>query len=463
MRSTARTRTAGPKVLRRRDFVRHSAKWGAALGAALGLPLFSELRSTAQAQNDFPLRLVLLFNPNGTVQEQFWPTRPTPAPDISSSLADYTFNTITKPLEPFRDRLLFLHGLNIEVAQSGNGGPHQKGVGGLFTNAKLQTGTFVDGDGAKAGWADGISVDQVIANRIGKNNVLSSLELGVRATAAEVRGRISYAGPANPLPPINSPLATYSRLFAGIAEISEELRETRRSVVDALKAQYADVTPRLGAVDRNKLDQHLELVRGIERRLDISVASGVCSRPPVPLDLAEDDEASMVEISRLQIELMAAGLACDLTRVGSIQYSSAINDIRYPWVESLGSGHTLSHSGPSNTTATAELVRRYEWHAAQMAHLMASLDAIPEGDGSALDHTIIIWGNELGLGAAHSHTDIPFVVGGGTGGKWEMGRYLNYSKVAHSGLWISLLHAFGFDDTSFGHAEHSHGPLAGLA
>ncbi|MEN9580321.1 MAG: hypothetical protein RJA70_3330, partial [Pseudomonadota bacterium] len=433
-----------PRKVRRRDFVTGSARWGAALGAAPFVPLLSELRSSAQAADGFPLRLILLFNPNGTLQEHFWPTSAAGA--TTASLKDYTFNTITKPLEPFRERLLFLHGLGIEVAKTGPGGPHQKGVGGLFTNSELQTGTFVDGDGAKSGWANGISIDQELANRVGKNNFLTSLELGVRATQAEVRSRISYAGPANPLPPINSPRGAFDRLFSGLGEVSEEVRATRRSVIDLIQAQYADVIPRLGEVDARKLEQHSELVRGIERRLDLAVNTRVCAAPTRPVEMAEDDEAQMVEISRLQIELMSLAVACDLTRVGSIQYSSAINDIRYPWLDSPGSGHALSHSGPTNLAATAEMLRRYDWHSAQMAYLMAQLDAIPEGEGSALDNTIIIWGNELGMGNAHSHTDIPFVVGGGAGGKWEMGRYLRFNNEAHAGLWISLLHAFGFDD-----------------
>ncbi len=447
------SRRAQPKRVGRRQFVTSASKWGAAASALFGLPLLSEMRATAQEQ--FPLRVVLIFNPNGTIQEEFWPT-------LGASDREFTFNAITKPLEPFKDRLLFLKGLTIGVAEVGPGGPHQKGVGGLFTNSELQTGTFVDGDGSKAGWANGISIDQELAKRVGQSSFLTSLELGVRAITAEVRSRISYAGPANPMPPINSPSAAFERVFSGVGEISETLRVNRHRVVDALKEQYAELTPRLARVDQLKVEQHLDMVRGIERRLDISVDTSACQLPDQPPELSEDDETTMAQISTLQSELMALAFGCDLTRIGSLQYSSAINDIRYPWVDSLGSGHTLSHAGPTNTEAKEELIRRYTWHAEEMAHLMSVLDSIPEGEGTALDNTIIVWGNELGMGNAHSHTDIPFVVGGGAGGKWDMGRFIEFGGVPHSGLMVSLLHAMGFDDTVFGHPEFSDGPLVGL-
>ncbi len=434
---------------------RRFMKLGAAGTGLLGWPVLTSLHSlSARAQDAFPTRLLLVYHPNGTIQEQFWPT--------VSATGEMTLGPITQPLEPFKDRLLFLKGLTISVNEVGPGGPHQKGMGGLYTNNQLQEGDFVDGDGSRAGYADGISVDQEIARRIGDQTFLPSLELGVRAIDADVRARISYAGPGNPMPPVNAPLAAFDRLFAGFSEVDESVRESRQSVIDTVQQQYAALEPRLSSVDREKLEQHLELVRGIERRLNIAVDTGLCERPNAPPELDPDSEETMPQVSALHGQLLAAAFACDLTRVASIQYSSAINDIRFPWLDSMGSGHTLSHAGPSNEEAIAERVARGNWMVQELANLMQQLDAIPEGNGTVLDNTLILLGNEIGVGNTHVHTNIPFVAMGGVSGKWRMGRFIDYGDVSHAGLLVSVLNAMGVEATRFGHPDFADGPLTDL-
>jgi Protein of unknown function (DUF1552) len=433
------------KKLSRRRF----AQLGAA-GGLLGLPLFDSLE--VRADSAYPLRLLLMFDPNGTIQEEFWPT-------LGSTESDFTFNAITKPLEPFRDRLLFLKGLDISVHEQGPGGPHQKGVGGLFTNHVLQEGTFVDGDGAMSGWANGISVDQEVARSVGQQNFLPSLELGVRAIEADVRGRISYAGPGNPMPPINAPLPAYQRLFSSFSDIDEAHKADRKSVIDALKGQYSALQPQLSAVDRQKLEQHLELVRGIERRMNIAVDTGLCTRPTAPAEMEDDSEDTMASVAQLHGQLLASAFACDLTRVASIQYCNARNEMRFPWLNSMGTGHNLSHASDGDEESRAERVARGAWFATQLADFMRLLDAIPEGEGTVLDNTLILWGNELGRGNTHSHTDIPFLLAGGTSGRFRMGRFLDYGGKSHAGLLVALLNAMGVPHTSFGHPDYADGPL----
>ncbi len=431
---------------------RRFMKLGAAGTGLLGWPVLTSL--SARAQDAFPTRLLLVYHPNGTIQDQFWPS--------VSATGEMTLGSITQPLEPFKDRLLFLKGLTISVNEVGPGGPHQKGMGGLYTNNQLQEGDFVDGDGSRAGYADGISVDQEIARHIGDQTFLPSLELGVRAIDADVRARISYAGPGNPMPPVNAPLAAFDRLFAGFSDVDESVRESRQSVIDTVQQQYAALEPRLSSVDREKLEQHLDLVRGIERRLNIAVDTGLCERPGAPPELDPDNEETMPQVSALHGQLLAAAFACDLTRVASIQYSSAINDIRFPWLDSMGSGHTLSHAGPSNEEAIAERVARGNWMVQELANLMQQLDAIPEGNGTVLDNTLILLGNEIGVGNTHVHTNIPFVAMGGVSGKWRMGRFIDYGDVSHAGLMVSVLNAMGVEATRFGHPDFADGPLTDL-
>ncbi len=423
---------------------------GAACAGVLGLPLLAPERS--YADGEIPQRLLLVFTANGTVPSAFWPF-------MGETESDFTLNTITEPLEPFKQRLLFLKGLELAISKVGPGGPHQKGVGGLFTNAELQTGDFMDGDGSRAGWANGPSVDQEVARHLGATSYLPSVELGVRATESEVRGRISYAGAGRPMPPMNSPLVAYQRLFSGFLSGDAVSDARRQSVLAAVKSQYDLLQPKLSLRDRHKLEQHMELVHGIERRMGIDV-QGSCQRPAAPPDLADNDEQTMADIAALQVQLLGAAFACDLTRVASLQFSTAVNAIRYPWLDSFGSGHTLSHA--SDADSMAELVTRRRWMAQQLADLMTLLDGIPEGDGTALDHTLIVWGNELSQGNTHSHADIPFLLAGGAPGL-RMGRVVEYDAVPHGSLLVSIMHAMGIDAMTFGNPDFSPGPLAGLS
>jgi hypothetical protein len=421
----------------------------AGLGS-LGLLSLPALRSrSARAQGATPQRLLLVYSPNGTIQEQFWPT-------AGPTESDFTLNQICAPLDAYRDRLLFLKGLNIEVAQYGPGGPHQKGLGGLFTNSELQEGLFIDGDGATSGWANGISIDQAIAETI-LDTPLASLELGVRANDNDVRGRISYAGPGNPVTPMNSPLGAYQRLFSTFGEVTPELEAHRSRVLDVVAAQYGSFHPQLSRMDQIKLEQHLELIAGVERQM-LLTRDQTCQRPDAPPALAEDDERTMPDIADQQVDLLSVAFACDLTRVASLQFSTATNGIGATWLDSPSDGHLLSHSGPTDTDAIEQLIRRNRWVAEKLGRLMTALDAIPEGEGTLLDHTLIVWGNELGEGSVHTHTDIPFLLAGGGPG-FQMGRFLELGGVSHGRLLTSIGRAMGLPIERFGSTNVASDPL----
>lgn len=434
---------AKPNELSRRQLL----QLGAASAGVLGLPML--LPEAAIAKTGAPQRLVIVFTPNGTVPDAFWPI-------TQGSETDFRLNTITEPLAAYRDRLLLIKGLNIEVAQTGPGGPHQKGVGGLLTNAELQTGSFKDGDGKLAGWANGISVDQELAKHIGQGSYLPSLELGVRASGNEVRSRISYSGPGAPMPPINAPVVAYDRLFSNFLQTDATATARRQSVLSAVKQQYDVLTPTLSRTDQTKLEQHLDLVRGIERRLGIDTV-GACVAPTSPGEIAVDDENTMPALTSAHLSLITAAFACDLTRIVTLQFSSAINEIRYPWVQSFGSGHMLSHS--TDAASQDEIVRRETWTASQICELMRQLASVPEGNGTMLDHTLIVWANELGWGSSHTHNDIPFLLAGGAPGV-RFGRYLELASTGHGALLTSLLNVMGVEANGFGDPKYSLEPLS---
>ena len=428
-------------------------------GVLVGLPLMPSLSARA-ADAAPPKRLVLMYTPNGVIPDAWKPVN-------VSSETSFDLGATHQSLLPFKQRLTFFNGVDLAIALANHpGGLHQRGIGGLFTGRELQEGdAFVDGCGQRAGWANGISVDQEVVKTIGQSTLLSSLELGVHALDNDVQGRISYAGPAQPLPPINDPLSLFNRLFSNLdanagSEI-ERLRARRQSVLDAVKDQFSAFGPRLASADREKLDAHLTLVRDVERRLTAGTALSNCALPERPPVLDPLVEANIPKIADLEIDLLALAFGCDLTRVASLQFSTSLNRVRYPWVNSSGEGHLLSHSGTSDQVARAQLVERDAWHASRLARLLQRLSEIPEGSGSVLDNTLVLWGNEVAVGATHAHTDMPFLMVGG-GWYFRTGRALTYNGASHSNLLVSVLNAMGVNATTFGNPEVCTGDLPGL-
>jgi hypothetical protein len=431
----------------------------AASGAVLALPLLPSLRARAQ-EAEFPKRFITMYTPNGVIHEGWWPTNVV-------SETEFDLSVSHQPLAAYRDRLLILGGLEMKVALTGAGGPHQRGIGGLFTNMPLGEGAFVDGCGRTAGWATGISIDQRIANQIGGESPVPSLQLGVRATENDVQGRISYAGPGMPLPPLNTPLEVYKRVFEGFSppaptpdqDAAKALLAQRKSVLDAVNSEFKALNQRLSAADRQTLDAHLTLVRDVERRLALGL--GDCDKPEVPPTLDGTSEVDMPTIAELELDMLALAFACDLTRVASFEISTALNRIRYPWANSLGEGHSLSHAGASDADAKAQLLARQAWHSSLIARLFERLASIPEGDGTALDNTLLFWGNEVSMGTTHNHDNMPFLVAGGT---WELrtGRYVKYNGNSHADLLLALLNTMGVEESTFGDPKHCTGPLTGM-
>lgn len=431
----------------------------AASGAVLALPLLPSLGARAQAVTP-PKRFVTMYTPNGVIHDGWWPTAVT-------SETDFQLSTSHEPLAAYKDKLLILGGLEMKVAAEGPGGPHQRGIGGLFTNMQLGEGVFVDGCGRTAGWANGVSIDQKIAGVIGRSSPVASLQLGVRATENDVQGRISYAAAGMPLPPLATPLDVYKRVFQNFLppattpdeDAAKALLAQRKSVLDAVAGEFAALNPRLSAQDRSTLDAHLTLVRDVERRLSLGI--GDCAKPAMPPVLDPVSETDMPKIAELQLDLLALAFACDLTRVASFEISTALNRIRYPWVDSLGEGHSLSHSGASDADAKAQLLKRQNWHASLIARLFDKLSVVAEGEGSVLDNTLLFWGNEVSMGTTHTHDNMPFLIAGGTWA-FRTGRYVQYAGNSHGDLLVSLLNAMDVPDTTFGDARYSTGPLSGL-
>jgi hypothetical protein len=447
-----------PLALNRRRLLQ-----GSLLGAA-AFPLLDATRARGQA-GAYPRRLLIFYTPNGTIDAQWRP---------SGGETDFTFGRILQPLELFRDQLIVLGGMQMPLADSGFGSHHTRGVGGLLTGRPILEGTFESAGPPTAGWASGISIDQHIAKTLAPPTAFRSLELGVQVVDAEVRGRLSYSGPSAPLPPIESPYAAFDRIFAGVTAGSadptlEALRRKRQTVLGLVREELGDARLRVGGEDRQKLDAHLESVQDIERRLAGPAPGGGTGCSPPSLQQGFDPQLAeqMPLVGQLQMDLLASAFACDLTRIATLQWTHAESDHSFPFLGIEQFHHTMSHAGDSDAAAQENLTQINTWYAEQLAYLLGKLASYPEGEGTLLDNTVVLWCNEVGKGNNHEHRDLPFLLAGSCGGHFATGRFLDYQASGaaghpHNDLLVSLANAMGTADTTFGDPEHCTGPLPGL-
>ena len=237
------------------------------------------------------------------------------------------------------------------VDQRGGGGDgHQNGIGGMLTGQMLNAGPFAGMGSAPAGWPNGPSVDQRIAEVIGTTTKLRSLELGVQVGAADNWGRMIYRAANQPLPPEDDPAQVYANVFAdlhGDPTALAALRARRKSILDTVGAQYTRIAARLGAADRMRLDEHLTAVREIEQRLTTPFVPPTrparTRRAPAAVDRPAND--AFPAIGALQLDLLVMALACDITRVASLQWSRSVSQVRFTWLPSpiTEAHHDLSH------------------------------------------------------------------------------------------------------------------------
>ncbi len=465
---TPRARRRAQAALDRRSFLKGAA------GLSVATPLL--FSGTGRAQGAHPKRLVIFFTPNGTRQEDFWPYFDWNIFDGPKSETDWPLTPILNPLADHKSDLIILDGVRQRSTSLGPGDGHQKGMGHLLTGMPLQEGTLFEGggDSGTAGWAGGISIDQHIANAIGENTKFPSLEFGVRTLGATVWSRMCYAGAGQPIPPDNDPNTAFNRIFGELdgdpAEVAR-LRHRRQSVLDFVIDEFNTLNPSLGADDRIKLDQHLTAVREIEQRLESeSQPAAGCMTPDFGAAMGLDPLAvdNFPLVGQLQMDLLAMSLACDLTRVASIQWTKSVGDVPMTWLGINEGHHALSHEGDSNTTAQNKLRDINIWYAQQLNYLIEKLKSIPEGNGTVFDNTLIVWCNELGKGNSHTRNKIPFVLAGSAGGALTTGRYLDFDNLInpgapHNNLWVSVMNAMGVEGNTFGHPLHCDGALEGLA
>ncbi len=432
----------------RREFLRDLGVSAAALPFVLNLPSLAHAADGRRKQ-----RLVVMFSPDGVVPNTFWPDEVGEAFTLKESL---------KPLEPFRDRTLILHGVCDRVR--GDGDAHMRGIGCLLTGIELFPGNIQGGSHTPAGWASGLSIDQEIKNYLQKDPAtrtrFGSLELGVMVPdRADTWTRMSYVGPNKPVAPIDNPYQLFQKLY-GRAKDQESLR----SVLDDLREDLDKVRSRVGSEDRKILEEHATLVREMEQEIRSAGTQKMGHPVPVLEPGVKEDNDNIPQISKLQIDLLVNSFAADFARVATFQYTNSVGQARMRWLGIQEGQHDLSHKPDSDADAQDKLTRINQWYCSQLAYMAKRLAETPEpgGEGSLLDNTLIVWTNELGKGNSHTLDNIPFVlVGGGLG--FKMGRSLKYPRVPHNRLLMSLAHGFGHRIPTFGNPDFcGGGPLPDL-
>jgi hypothetical protein len=430
----------------RREFIRQLGLSTAAVPFVLNLPGIR-----AGEPNRTKQRLVVMFSPNGVFPPNFWP---------DESGENFKLKASTEPLEPWRNRVLFLHGVCDKIR--GDGDAHMRGIGCLLTGVELFPGNIQGGSDTPAGWASGLSIDQEIRNFLQRDPAtrtrFGSLEFGVMVPErADTWTRMVYAGPNKPVTPIDDPYQMFQKLYGRAKD-----RAVLASVLDEVKDDLKKVAEHIGAEDRRLLEEHATFVREMELELRSAEEFKAGHPVPEPEPGVRRQNDNMPRISKMQIDLLVNSFLNDFARIATLQYTNSVGQAKMRWIGINEGHHELSHEPNSNATAMDKLTRINRWFCEQLAYLTKRLAETPEpgGSGSLLDHTTIVWTNELGEGNTHTLNNIPFVlVGGGLG--FKMGRSLKLPRVPHNRLLLSLAHAFGHRIAKFGNADYcGDGPLS---
>jgi hypothetical protein len=431
----------------RRQFMRRLGISGAAIPLVMGLPSLGSINPSGGRKQ----RLIIMFSPNGIVPSTFWP---------DETGEEFALKPILGPLESFKDKTLILKGVANKVR--GDGDSHMRGMSCLLTGIELFPGNIQGGSDTPAGWASGISIDQELKNffqsRDETRTRFGSLELGVAVpNRADVWTRMSYAGPNKPIAPLDDPYQVFEKLYGRIKD-----KESLKSILDDLTSDLRTVARRVSTEDQRMLEEHLAFVRETERELQRDEQESL--RHPMPeLDPGVINENDNIpNLSRMQIDLLVNSLQNDLARVATLQFTNSVGNAKMRWLDIEEGHHTLSHDPDLNEGSQEKLTKINTWYCEQLAYLARKLGETPEpgGEGTLLDHTLIVWTNELGKGNSHTLDNIPFVlVGNGCG--FKMGRSLKFERAAHNRLWITIANALGHDVSTFGNPKLCEGgPLS---
>jgi hypothetical protein len=444
-------------------------------GVALALPLLDAMRPrVAKAESAGPKRFVVFFSANGTIKDQWQP---------SGSETDFELSPILSPLAAHQSDLLIMRGLANEASYIYEPNAHDASMATLLTADRLVMGPSGTGRAGHVldGTAAGPSIDQEIARVIGGATKIPSLELGVQSTTTILEPmvvRMCYRGApgnARSVPPEDDPKKVFARLFMDANASSsalEAMKTQRKSVLDMALRDFQRLEAKVGVDDRQKLDRHATTIRELEASLDKLGGSGglQCQVPATapdvslnPVDCVQDGRPGKCTgdyqtLGKAQMDLLTLALACDLTRVVTLQWSTAESTVFFKSLSAHGEHHMMSHDAKGNRD---DLIKINTWYAQQFDYLLTALKSQTDADGALLDSSVVVWANELSDGDTHNRRDLGWVLAGKGNGAVRTGRNVQYNKATTNQLFASFMTLFGSPTESFG-APQFKGTLSGL-
>ncbi len=432
------------KTLPRRTFLR-------GLGATLALPLLDGMLPTlgAQARQRRARRLGVVYVPNGVIMDQWTPKAEGTAFDWSPTL---------RPLEPFRQQVSILSGLDDKPAiplPNEGAGDHARAASTFLTGVHVRK---TEGMDLQAG----VSMDQLAARELGKQTQISSLEMTMEYTemlgacdagySCAYSNTVAWRTPTTPLPMEIDPRAIFERLFGDGDSTDSRSRLARieedRSILDALVDDVARLGRSLGARDRSKLQQYLDAIRDVERRIQKAEEQSARELPVVARPAGVPD--SFEQHAKLMFDMWALAFQADLTRVTTFMMGHEVSSRAYPEIGVPDAHHPISHhQGDAEKIVKCAKVNLF--HMQMFAYFLDRLRQTPDGDGSLLDTSIILYGSGMSDGNLHAHLDLPILLAGGGDGQLKGGRHLRAAKgTPVANLHLTLLDKLGLPMDQFG-------------
>lgn len=437
-----------PQSISRRTLLRGA-------GAALALPWLEAMGPTrgyaeeqeGKLRSDAPVRMAALFVPNGVRQEAWTP---------EGTGKDFQLSPTLQPLADLKDQLLVLTNLWNQASNVGDG--HYVKTSGFLTCTTINKSLGIDLN------CNGKSMDQVAAEHSGQFTPLPSLELGIDPVTTGVDTNVGYtrvygshiawAGPTTPLARELNPALVFDRLFRAVHP-TPGMAKKEQLLLDRVLADARELNSQLGAADRQRMDEFLQSVRSVEKRLQTQESETLQQwRPLVSLEKAErpleEPPELYVERVRLMLDMIALAFQTDTTRVCSFMFGNAVSGRSFSFLDGVSGGHhdISHHQNKEDKLRQYQLINR--WHVEQYGYLLSKLAEMKEGESSVLDNSMILYGSGLRDGNSHNPHNLPILLAGKAGGRIASGQHLQYSSdTPLANLYAAMLHAFGTQHERF--------------
>ena len=431
------------KSIPRRTFLRGA-------GAALALPLLDAMVPVfASARQTAPLkatRLSFLAVPNGIIMDRWTP---------AAFGKGYPITPVLEPLAPFKDRMVVLSGLANNEARKLEfeiAGDHPRACSAYLTAAhpKMTSGADIH---------CGVSVDQIAARELGKHTQLPSLEIGLEmpmvgacesAYSCVYYNTIAWSGPETPLPMENRPRAVFERLIGDSTDpLEREVRiRENRSILDLVSQDLKRLMRTVGESDRLKLDQYSDAVRSVEQQ--IGVAEQRPSRELPDMDKPIGIPTLFSDYARLMLDLQVLAFQGDVTRVGTFMVGHEMGGRAYPELGFGDQHHSLTHH-QGDRAKIEKVIQINVFHAKLYQYFLEKMRSVPDGDGSLLDHSLLVYGSPLSDGNMHLYKDLPVVLVAGRATGIEGDRHVRFPEnTPIANLYLTLLDTLGIHLERFG-------------